>query len=82
MEESISLERAVELITGSAAPLGSEEITPSDSLGRVLARDVFAPIDQPPFPRSPLDGYAFRAADSAGASQDTPAVLKIGRAHV
>lgn len=77
MEESISLERAVELITGSAAPLGSEEITPSDSLGRVLARDVFAPIDQPPFPRSPLDGYAFRAADSAGASQDTPAVLTV-----
>ena len=40
MEESISLERAVELITGSAAPLGSEEITPSDSLGRVLARSA------------------------------------------
>lgn len=47
------------------------------ALGRVLAEDIPAPIDQPPFPRSPLDGYAFRAADSAGASRETPVTLTV-----
>lgn len=43
----------------------------------MLAEDIKAAIDQPPFPRSPLDGYAVRAADTAGASQDSPALLKV-----
>jgi molybdopterin molybdotransferase len=34
-------------------------------------------MDQPPFPRSPLDGYAFDAASCEGAAPDSPAVLKI-----
>ena len=35
------------------------------------------PIDQPPFPRSPLDGYALRSADTEGASRETPVSLKV-----
>ena len=77
MEERITLERAVELITGSVRPLGPERIPARSGLGRVLAEDVRSPIDQPPFPRSPLDGYALRAADTAGAGRDRPAVLEV-----
>ena len=50
--------------------------------GRVLAEDVVAPMDQPPFDRSAMDGYAVRAADVAGATRGVPKVLRlIGRAY-
>ena len=45
--------------------------------GRVLAQEIYAPIDQPPFPRSPLDGYALRSADTEGASRETPVSLRV-----
>ena len=36
------------------------------ALTRVLAADVIAPVDAPPFDRSNVDGFAVRAADTAG----------------
>ncbi len=77
MRTLISLEEALSLLTGSTAPLGREEVPRSAALGRTLADDVTAPLDQPPFDRSPLDGYALRAADTAGASPEHPAVLRV-----
>ena len=77
MRTLISLEEALSLLTGSAAPLGREEVPRSAALGRTLAEDVTAPLDQPPFERSPLDGYALRAADTAGASPEHPAILRV-----
>lgn len=44
---------------------------------RVLAETIVAPFSQPPFDRSPLDGYAFRAADSMGASKKQPVRLRV-----
>jgi putative molybdopterin biosynthesis protein len=50
------------------APLG-EEIVALDQLpGRVLARDIAAPVDAPPFDRATVDGFAVRAADLFEAS--------------
>ena len=46
------------------APVGSEEVPLADAAGRVLARDVVAGRDQPPFAASAMDGYAVRAADA------------------
>jgi len=48
-----------------------------DALGRVLAHDVLCPDDLPPFPRSAVDGYAVRAADTFGASEALPAYLRV-----
>ena len=45
--------------------------------GRVLAEDIYASEDVPPFDRSPFDGYAFRAEDTNGASMETPVTLHI-----
>ncbi len=42
------------------------------ALGRVLACDVTAPIDVPPFDRANVDGFALRSADSSGASDTAP----------
>ncbi|MBQ9413436.1 MAG: molybdopterin molybdotransferase MoeA [Oscillospiraceae bacterium] len=77
METGISVERAVALLRASVQPLGAETVSAPEALGRVLAEDVTAPLDQPPWPRSPLDGYALRATDSAGASRETPVTLPV-----
>src|ERR1700730_654323 len=53
-------------------PQGSEAVTLSAALGRVLAADIVAPIDVPPFDRSGVDGFAVRAADTTGASDRAP----------
>ncbi len=54
------------------APLGGETVALAAALGRVLADDVIAPVDAPPFDRSNVDGFAVRAADLAGASANAP----------
>ena len=77
MEIGISVERAIELIETNVRPVAAGHIRATRAQGRILSEDVCAPMDQPPWPRSPLDGYAFRAADSAGASQETPAALRV-----
>lgn len=72
------LEQAVELLLNSVAPVNGTEQVPLDAaLGRVLAEDCIAPQDNPPFPRSPLDGYAVRGADTDGASPEHPVQLRI-----
>jgi molybdopterin molybdotransferase len=77
MLHEIDLEKAIELICDGVVPLASEEAEVASANGRVLAEDITAPMDQPPFPRSPLDGYAFDAASGEDAAPDRPAVLKV-----
>ncbi len=58
-------------------PLGVEEVTLENALNRVLAVDVIAKVDVPPFDRATVDGYAIRSLDVAGAREDRPVRLKI-----
>ena len=58
-------------------PLGSEEVSLPEALGRVLAGDVVAQVDVPSFDRSNYDGYALRAADTYGASEEEPKALRL-----
>ena len=60
MRERISLEEAWALITAPLRPLREEQVDLDHALGRTLSRDVWSSIDQPPFDRSPLDGYALQ----------------------
>ena len=73
----IPLEAAVAIARAAAAAprIGEEPLL--QGLGRLLAADLCAPIAQPPFTRSALDGYALRAADLAQASPQQPQTLKI-----
>jgi len=64
---------AIQIVREQTRPLGSEAIDLRDSLGRILAEEVVADSDLPPFDRSQMDGYAVRAADV----EQTPAKLKI-----
>src|SRR5262249_36979736 len=54
------------------APLAAETVTIGDALDRVLAADIVAPIDVPPFDRSGVDGFALRAADTVGVTDGAP----------
>src|ERR687888_152044 len=54
-------------------PLEGELVSLRACLGRILAEDVIAPLDVPGFDRSNVDGFAVRAADTFGASEDRPA---------
>jgi putative molybdopterin biosynthesis protein len=61
------------------SPLAAEMVTLSDALGRVLAHDVIAAVDAPPFDRSNVDGFALRAADTVGANNTAPKILKLNK---
>jgi molybdopterin molybdotransferase len=54
---------------------GTEIVPFHRSRNRVLAEDLVAPEDLPAGPRSSMDGYALRAADSFGAGESSPAYL-------
>ena len=77
MRTRIELEEARALLAESVRPLGVEQVSRQEALGRTLAEDVTAPLDQPPFDRSPLDGYALRSADLTGASPEHPVSLRV-----
>jgi putative molybdopterin biosynthesis protein len=59
------------------APMPGETVALGAALRRVLAGDVVAAVDAPPFDRSNVDGFAVRAADTAGASDATPRRLTL-----
>jgi molybdopterin molybdotransferase len=63
---------AVRQITPSSR---QEMVAPEASAGRILAADIAADTDIPGFDRSVVDGYAVRAADTAGAGESIPALL-------
>jgi molybdenum cofactor synthesis domain-containing protein len=74
---TISLEAARNRIDAAVRPIDrTERIALTDLHGRVLAEDVVAGADVPPFARAAMDGYAVRAQDTAGASKETPRALK------
>lgn len=73
----ISVDAALGFILSHIEPLPAEEVELLDGLDRVLAEDVVADIDIPPFSNSAMDGYAVRAGDTVGAGPDTPVVLQV-----
>jgi len=69
----ISVSEAIQIVKSQTLQLAFEEVALHDSLNRVLAEDIFADTDLPPFNRSQMDGYAVRFEDI----KSVPARLKI-----
>jgi putative molybdopterin biosynthesis protein len=63
-------------VVGRAA-LSSERVLLASALGRVLAEDVRAEVDVPGFDRSNMDGFAVRASDTFGVSEEEPIRLRL-----
>ena len=69
----IAVGKALKIVDRETNPLASERVDLVDSVGRVLAEDIMADMDLPPFDRSQMDGYAVISDDTA----DFPATLNI-----
>lgn len=72
-----SLQNALKLIEDNQKVCDSEEISIHDAHKRVLAEDIMAFHDSPPFDKSAMDGFAVIAENTFGASQLAPKNLKI-----
>lgn len=76
--EKLMLADALELLLSRTEKIEEcEEISLWDAVGRVLSEDMIAIQNQPPFPRSPLDGYAVRSEDILGTARECPVMLKV-----
>lgn len=75
--QTITVDEAWSRLMGALTTLGEEQVPIGEAYGRILARDILATCDMPPFDRSPLDGFAVRASDTAGATVDHPASLRV-----
>ena len=64
MKSFISLEEAIDILDENVKAIGTEEIDLINATGRVLAEDIYSLIDNPPFNKSAMDGYAILAENS------------------
>ena len=64
------------------SPLGLETVPLEEALDRVLGEDVCATVDVPSFDRSNMDGFALRAEDTFGASEETPIRLAMNEESI
>ncbi|AFK22617.1 gephyrin-like molybdotransferase Glp [Pyrococcus sp. ST04] len=78
----VPLEKALEVVLSFDISPGVEEVELENALGRIVAEDIFSPLDVPPFDRATVDGYAVRAEDTFMASEASPVELRIvGEIH-
>jgi molybdopterin molybdotransferase len=73
----ISVIEARDAILDQVRPLGTERVDLFSAMDRVLAEDVYATRNQPPWDNSAMDGFAVRAADTRSASPTHPVTLQI-----
>ncbi len=64
-------------ILGAIAPLEPQTVALNDALGLVAAQELVATEPVPPFANTAMDGYAVRAADTAGAGASSPVRLRV-----
>lgn len=77
MAEMISLEEARALVLAHVEALPVETVPLLACIGRVVASDQRSDMDVAPFAHSAMDGYAVKAEDLAGASEDAPVRLRV-----
>lgn len=77
LSELIPVKDALKIIDNIKIKLNTERISPEDAYNRVLAEDINALLDSPSFDRSAMDGYAVKAEDTFGSSENKPVHLKI-----
>ena len=61
----ITVDEALNIVLDSVEALGDETVALTEAHRRILAEDLFADLDLPPFDRARMDGYALRATDAA-----------------
>ena len=73
----IPVEKARSVLLGMARKTGEKRVPLIGSAGYVLRTDIISDVDIPGFDRSAVDGYALVAADTVGAGESIPAMLRL-----
>ena len=71
-----TIDQALEY-TGRFPRMAPEDVSLTESVGRILAEDIQSDIDLPDFSRSIMDGYAVRGSSTFGAGEGNPAYLNV-----
>lgn len=77
MEKLLSVQQATQRLWGAFVPVETTLVPLAEAAGRVLAEEIHAPLDLPPFDNSSMDGFAVRAAEVREASPEHPVVLHV-----
>ena len=79
----LPFEQALKVVIESIETITRTEVIGIDeAVGRVLAEDIVATQNTPPFDRAAMDGYAVKAEDTKGATQEKPRILEmVGELH-
>ncbi|MDQ3227565.1 MAG: molybdopterin molybdotransferase MoeA [Chloroflexota bacterium] len=77
MSRMLDVDSALKVVLRAFAPLPAEAVAPRDAANRVLAYDVVARDNVPPFRNSAMDGYAVRSVDTLAASRSDPIELPV-----
>ena len=81
METFVSVEEARTSILNGLSRLGTERVSVTESVGRVLGEPIVAPEASPPFDNSSRDGFAFRWSDVAGTDASDRVLDVVGTIH-
>ena len=73
----LEYEEALACILAVIPPVQPERVPILRAHQRILAEEILAPLDLPPFDNSAMDGYAVRAEDLAGATAESPVPLRL-----
>lgn len=77
LRKMLSVEEALEKVLEKVQILEAEEKPLLESLGQVLAEDIYSDLDVPPLDNAAMDGFAVQAASTKGASESSPRVLRV-----
>ena len=75
--DMLPVEEALARILALVREMPRERKPIGEAVGQVLAEDVVAPFDIPPHDNTAMDGYAVQAADTVGASEESPVRLRV-----
>ncbi len=73
----VSVDKAREIINNLQVHPKKESSALENAHGKILAEDIVAEINVPPFPRAVMDGYAVRAEDTYSSSETEPVRLRM-----
>lgn len=73
----LTVSEAQQRILSHFEPVEVQTLSLDQTAGRVLAEDIYATIDLPPFDNSSMDGFALHAADTQGSNSSNPVTLSV-----
>jgi len=77
MKKLLSAKKALKIILNNVRPLKEQKVHLTEGLNRILAENIYAPENLPPFVNSAMDGYAVKAKDTKLATPEKPVILRL-----